>query len=173
MKKHVGFLITITFAVLAAGCSGSRPGTTRSLGDVQYQLAFAAAQEALSQHFSVASADPDTGIIESRPKLVSARPERLLTGSPARELATMHIRKAAENEVVAYLEIAVERLGTVEHHRAAVRHEKYDSVPNQTPAEIEAATTPEQNEVWTIDKYDHRQEQAILDELYRTMHREK
>jgi hypothetical protein len=66
--------------------------------------------------------------------------------------------------------VAVERLGSTEHRHVGMTRENYDSVPNQTPAEADAASSPEQKEVWTIDRYDHELEQKILQDLNKRMH---
>ena len=152
-----------------AGCNLPSPGTTRVLGNVQSAEAFATAKEVMSQYFSIASADPDTGLIESRPKPVAAQPERLLGSSPARQLAKLHIGRK-NGLIIAHLSVALQREGSSIHRTMQPPGENYDSVPNLTPAEDTAATTPEQNEAWRTDRYDRALERRILNDLYKALH---
>ncbi len=48
--------------------------------------------------------------------------------------------------------------------------EDYSTVPNQSPAYDEAATTADQNESWMTYDYAHDLETKILDDLYRSLH---
>ena len=50
-------------AALMGGCNVSNPGSTRLLGEVGYPQAFAAANDVMSQYYSIASSDPATGVI--------------------------------------------------------------------------------------------------------------
>jgi len=169
MKSTGVFMVSVLAAGILGGCNLPAPGTARDLGKVQYGLAFAAAIDVMRQHFSVASADPDTGVIQSRPKLVKARAERLLGGSPARHLARMTIRRK-DGRIVANASVALQREGSAIHGTMGSTNESYDSVPNRTPAEEVAATTPEQNEIWRTRSHDRALERRMLDELYKALH---
>jgi len=168
MVRHAWIVVAVVGACVAAGCSQPTPGTSRSLGTVDYASAFAAANEVMAQYFSVESSDPESGIIQSRPKPVRAPHERLLGGSPARQVATLRIHPEGKT-VVAYATVALQRQGG-----AVLRHirpgtDNYDSVPNQTPAEREGATTVEQNESWRTHAYAHEVERKILQDIYRSL----
>jgi len=166
-----GWLAAVCLAAcLATGC-GEPAGRSRLLGTVSYESAFAAATDVMSQYFSIENADPATGEITSRPKAVRAGNERLLGGSPARQVARMRLRREG-GEVTASLAVAVQRQGEAVHLQRGPAGETYSSVPNQTPAEVEAATTPLQNESWRTERYDRVMEQQILGQLYRTLHPE-
>ena len=64
----------------------------------------------------------------------------------------------------------------VQRQRSQIRRQmqqvgsNYDSVPNKTPAEDQAATTIEQNQSWEVKDYDHELENKILNDLYRQLH---
>ena len=155
-------------AGLLGGCA--QPiGRARPLGEVSYEAAFATAREVMAQYFSIESADPQTGVIRSRPKPIRARADRLLGGSPARQVATMRLRRDGR-QVVAHLAVAVQRPGSAAHRQMRMNADNYSSVPNQTPAQVEAATTPDQNESWRTDKYDRVMEQKILTQIHRSLH---
>jgi len=158
----------ILLAATLAGCSVPEPGTTRSMGSVSYEQAFVAAKEVLSQHFSIITADPASGVITTRPKPVEPGAERLLGRSPTRQLATMRIRKKDE-QVAVHLAVAVQSEGS-DIFRGEPGAESYDAVPNRTPAEREGATSPEQNQVWETRSYAHGLEARILDEIHSVLH---
>jgi hypothetical protein len=48
--------------------------------------------------------------------------------------------------------------------------ENYDTVPHETPAQREAATTAEQNESWETRSHDADVERKILQDLWRSLH---
>jgi ribosomal protein L12E/L44/L45/RPP1/RPP2 len=167
MKRALSLAAVLVTASVLAGC-GQTPGTTRNLGAVEYAPAFATARQVLSQYFSVESDDEATGVIQSRPKSEKEAWNRLAGGSPTRQVATMRLRKAGAN-VIAQLSIAVQARGGDIHGVMPRTREDYSTVPNQTPAEGEAATTAEQNEAWRTDRYDHALERKILDDIARAI----
>ena len=94
MSRMMSVATACLAAAILGGCNLPTPGTTRTLGDVEYAAAFAAAREVMVQNgFSIAAADPDTGVIEARPTPVEARGERILGGSPARHLAKVSLQR--------------------------------------------------------------------------------
>ena len=169
MIRKIAILLATSAAVLLTGCNLPAPGTTRSLGEVEYASAFATARETMAQYFSIESADPQTGEIISRPKLIEAAPERLLGGSPARHLAKLRIRRK-NGTIVAQASVALQREGSAIHHISARPDENYDGVPTETPADETAAITSDQNVVWRTDKYDHALEHKILNQIYESLH---
>jgi len=168
MIRHAWIGVAVVAACVASGCSQATPGTSRSLGAVGYESAFAAANEVVAQYFSIESSNPHTGIIRSRPKSVKAPKERLLGGSPARHVATVRVRTEGKT-VVAYATVALQRQGGAELREIRPGADNYDSVPNQTPAEREAATTVDQNESWRTHTYAHDVERKILQDIYRSV----
>ena len=86
-----GIVGLAVIAALTAGCSVATPGTDRNLGRVQYADAFATGREVMSQYYSIASADATSGVIRARPKSVDAPSERILSNSPARQVAKLSI----------------------------------------------------------------------------------
>lgn len=171
MTRNYVLVIPVAALICLCGCSVAVPGTTRTLGQVEYASAFATAHEVVKQYFPVASADPATGIIQSRPKPVHAQGERLLGSSPARKVATVRISRK-NGRVVAHASVALQREGSAVYRTRTDPGENYDEVPNRTPADEIAASTPEQNEVWQTEKYDHATERKMLDDLYNALHPE-
>jgi len=168
MIRTVWIAATLIGAGLVAGCNQPMPGSSLPLGQVDYTSAFAAGKEVMSQYYSVESANPHTGVITSRPKAVDAERERILGGSPARELATLRLQEEG-SQVVAYATVALQRQGSSVLRQPRPGLESYDTVPNQTPAEDEAATTIEQNESWRTHSYSHSTERKMLQDLRRAV----
>ena len=169
MIRHGWIVVGLVAAGLLVGCNQPTPGRSRSLGTVDYTAAFAAANEVMAQYFSIESSNPHTGMIESRPKVVQARRERLLGGSPARHVATLRVRTEGK-EIVGYATVRLQRQGSAVLRQIRPGEDNYDSVPNQTPGEREGATTVEQNESWRTHGYAHDVEQKILEDLWKSLH---
>ena len=164
-------IATCTAAIMAiGGCAGATtPGTPRSLGQVDYQSAFATGRETLAQYFTVASAKVESGLITARPSTAEMAPARLLGRAASRRTASLHIYKR-DGLVYAHLSIAIQREGTDLYHTYTANRENYSQVPDKTPAEEAAATTPKQNEAWETIGYDHALERHILDDLHLALH---
>jgi hypothetical protein len=122
----------------------------------------------MSQYFSEESFDMDEGRIRSRPKRIEDERDRLLGTDPTRQVATMHIRRDG-NQVVAHVSVAVQTQRSQMRRDMNQVGEMYDSVPNKTPAELEAATTVQQNENWEVTRYAHDLENRILNDLYKAL----
>jgi len=167
--RRIALIALLAAVGVAGGCNVSNPGSSRSLGEVDYPKAFAAANDVMSQYYSVASSDAAKGVITSRPKPVKAGPDRILTRSDARQVAKMRIWPRG-GEILADVTVAVERRGDPVLRHMPPPQENYDGVPNKPPSRREAATTTEQNESWRIEKYDHVTEQKILRDLYKSLH---
>lgn len=167
--KHT--LIILAAAGMFAGCSPEMASTSRVLGDVSYDQAFAAGKQVMSNFFPVASADLHSGVITSRPKSVKLRSERLLTslvgmaGSPARRIATLKLRQS-RGTVIAFASVEIQRQDSAVHRQRGADLENYDSVPNETPADLEAASSPGQNELWRTCSHDRAMEERILSAVY-------
>ncbi|HUU58408.1 MAG TPA: hypothetical protein VMZ50_02590 [Phycisphaerae bacterium] len=171
MKTTGCSLGLLILAGMLVGCQQQTPGKTRQLGTVSYESAFAAARDVVSQYYPVSREDPATGIIECLPKSVEAPPERLLGGSPARHVTTVRVRREGE-AVSAQVAVAVQRQGRFIRRQMRTPAENYDGPPHGTPGQYEAATTPEQNDVWMTEGYAHNIEIRILDDLYKSLHPE-
>lgn len=170
MTTQQMLLAAVLGLALAAGCDQALPGTTRNLGPVQYDQAFCAAREVLSQYYSIESADAGSGKIIARPQTVDAPADRVVGSSPARHLTQMRIRREGPC-VSAFASVALQRQTTESfRERQRVGGDNYSSVPDQTPADKEAATTADQNDVWITQRYDHAAESRMLDDLFRRLH---
>lgn len=169
MSRNIG-MVAAASAILLAGCGGARPGTSRPLGEVSYELAFSSARDVVAQYFPVERADAEKGVIRSRPRPVEATPEGLLGGAdPARKVATLHLGRE-NGQIIAHLAIAEQRQRAEEYRQMSAPAQNYDSVPNKSPAEMGAETVGPQREVWRTQRYDKALERRILAELYRELH---
>ncbi len=168
-SRPIRVVLSVVAVVTMAGCASMTPGRSRDLGQVNYQDAYGTAREIFRDHFPIATEDPVTGVIVSQPVAAEATPERLLGGgSDARKVATLRIRRE-NGRVVAQLAVAIERRGGEIYHRSVIDRENYDSVPDETPAQRDAAVTPEQSDVWEVRGYDHTAERQILAEIHRAL----
>ncbi len=154
----------------AAGCSQETPGTVRFMGNIDKAAAFAAAKEVMSQYYPVTLADPDQGIIKCAPAEAKGPGERLLGSSPMRHLAELEVMKS-QGGISARVAVAVQRQGgTI--HRTAAASDSYSGVNNQSPVDMDAATTTEQNESWQTTGYSYETQRKILEDLYQRLHPE-
>jgi len=167
MTRHRWLLIGVLAILVLSGCNVRSAGMTQSMGEIRYETAFATGREVLSQYFSVdpEGTDPATGVIKARPRPIDAGNSRLLGGSPARQIATLRISRDGKN-IIAHVVVETQRQGSAIYRQMGSEEENYDSVPNKPPSELDAATTPEQNEVWRTQNYDHDMERKILEDLY-------
>jgi hypothetical protein len=184
--KHLGLLLLMVG--LAGGLIGCEElgldnalspgrGSTRTLGDVSYAHAYATGREVLAQYYPLdpVKTNVDTGTIQSRPKVLSgAGQDRLLSASAARHIATLRIFQ--ENGLVS-AQIVVEQQRQGSDARSQMGYstermsENYSGNPGElSPAEMEAATTLEQNQTWLHDKDRHDIEATILQDLYNALH---
>jgi hypothetical protein len=168
MRKLAPLPLALLVAALA-GCEQPQPARMRLLGNVDPQLAFATAKDVMSQYFDIQSADPDTFKITSRPKNVQDYKERLLGASPTRQTAWIQIVRT-EGQTAAQVAVSIQQLGSPVYR--SMGNESYSGVPNQTPADIEGATTVEQNQTWKTIGTSFQVERNMLDDLYRRLHPE-
>lgn len=169
MRKTGWILLLLAAIVPAVGCEQNN-GTTRTLGPLEYASTFDTAQKVFSQYFSIETADPATGEIIARPKRVDAPNERILGGSPARQIATMKIFRQGD-QVAAYVSIEQQRMGSFVRggNSSFSRDDDLENGGHRTPAQNEGATTPQQNENWQTERQMHAMELRVLSELARNL----
>jgi carbohydrate-selective porin OprB len=155
------FLLAAAGMLIASGCAAMEFGTERSLGAVDYTEAFNAARTVMGQYFTVAVADADSGVVQSAPQPLAGG---ALGSAPTRQLARVRLRRVG-GQVVAYASVSVQRQATAAMRQMARGDITYDGPPRQTPAQLEAATTPEQNESWITQRRDRELEFKILSDI--------
>ena len=171
MFRHCLFVLTgVVISTALTGCKTDvASGTRLSLGNVSYDEAITTAREVMRKHFELVPGNPGDSEIVSLPKPVDARAQRILGGkSPARQLATLNLL-ARQGHVVANATVRLQRQGS-EGYRQFGASANYSTVPNDTPSQGTAATTPEQNEAWETRARDRVLERTIVQELYDAMH---
>jgi hypothetical protein len=168
--REASLAVVLTALLAAAGCGASSPGTTRMLGKVDYATAFATARDVLGQNdFAIESANPDTGVIRTLPRLVGPGGERLFSESQTRHVATLRLRRE-DGQVAAEPTVAQQQQDAEVFRQMGEASDSYDTVPNRTPAEVEAPASPEQRRVWRTESYRHDIERRVLNELYLALH---
>ena len=182
MKRYFASTVCLAAVVLAvAGCGrmslkdgaiAPGRGTSRNLGETSYQQAFATARQVMAQYYTIASANPNTGVIKCKPKATAPGRERLLGGSPARQVATMEISQK-DGLVVARVLVLRQRQGSAVRQKMGYSAERYNYTGRpgeETPADLNAATTSQQNQAWETEKPLHDIESKILDDLFKALH---
>jgi len=171
MFRHCLFVLTgVVISTALAGCKADiSSGTRLSLGDVSYDEARAVAREVMRKHFELAAGNPGDSEIVALPKPVDARAQRIGGGkSPTRQLATLRVQSQKGN-VVANATVLLQRQGSASFRQFGAGG-NYSTVPNDTPSQSTAATTPEQNEAWETRGRDRVLERTIVQELYDALH---
>jgi len=182
MARQTTIIALIATVALLAGCvdreNAAQPasgplgplfvasgGTRRPLTAESYAQAFGHARAVMAQYFTISSANQSTGLIKCLPqRLDSAPSDRLIGGSPARQVATMKVTQDG-GRIVAACSVRLQRQSSGILRQQSITDSSYDSVPNQTPGEIEAATTPDQNDTWETYRSDQALENKILNDL--------
>lgn len=164
-------LAVLAAALMLAGCQdgssflgGGDDYRTQTYDSADRALVFETARNVLGMYFSIASADPDTGKIVSRPLQVEASRDRLLGSTPTRKLATMRIYRTSDGRTSVDLQILVQKQDAAAFAAMQPITES-NEIPNQTPAQTGAAETPEQRQSWQDVGRDYTMEQTILRDL--------
>ena len=163
-------ILLTAVALLAVGCTtqdsdplgnlfGTNVGSRRELPGATFDKAFNSGRTVLSHYFDIAYADSTTGVIRGEPKI---------TGAGTRQVAKLELQHTTEG-LVAIASVANQRQGSPVQRQMTMTGENYDSVPNNTPAEIDAATTADQNETWETLRPDRALEGQILNDLQRAV----
>ena len=160
VSRHLAVMAALCIGV--SGCAPELPGTQLSLGPVSYDKAFAAARDVMAQYFTTLDeVDREAGVIRSRPVFIEAGGFSISGSPPARRLANLTLRPDGPY-VVARLTVAIQRQGSEAFRTFRARQEDYSGMGRQTPADLEAATTRRQNELWETYRYDRMLEHTIL-----------
>jgi hypothetical protein len=164
--------------ILAVGCNGTsdsgspvggflfggEAGTRRVLPATNYDEAFAAARTVMGHYFEIASADRSAGVIETEPKAMDEEGVGLLNRAAQRQLGKLQLRQGNEG-LIAIVSVLQQRQGSAVYRQMQTEQDNYDSVPNTSPAESDAATTATQNETWETYQVDRSLETQILNDL--------
>lgn len=143
---------------------GTAGGSTRTFAYGNYSEAFGSARTIMSQRFTVLDADQDTGIIRCAPQPITAGNDRIIGASPSRQVASMRIQgRGGQIEAICIIE--QQRQTDEVLRNQPVVGDNYSGVPHQTPAQIDAATTSEQNDTWETVRTDTMLENQILNAL--------
>ncbi|MBL7134608.1 MAG: hypothetical protein ISS78_10965 [Phycisphaerae bacterium] len=158
----------LALAAAAGGCNPEAPGSTITLGPVSYDKAFSTARTVLAHYFTLDEVDHEAGRITTLPDFIPPRGFSISDSAPDKQLAELTLYTDGQY-VVARLAVPVRRRGSEAARMFGARDENYSGMPGQTPADLEGATTPKQNDVWQTYRYDHMLERRILRELDRLL----
>ncbi len=170
--KRIFSPIILAVIITACGCGSMGPGTKRTIGPMEFDQAFASAANVFAQYFTIDEADMFTGKITSKPEHINGETEQIIGANQMRRIGTLNMYRK-DGDVVASVLVEVQKLQPDMIHHDTWEGAKYDTVPNQSPAEIEAATTPQQNRNWQTVRRDRRMEHAILTDIYNRLNADK
>ncbi len=148
------------------------------LEDVSYRTVFNAAEEALQRYFVVETRDADTGTLRARPVETKLDPSgtRIISDAvggsrTGRQLAEMRVQQEGPDVDVS-CRVLIQELETEKFRLAERQRGVYDQ-PTDTPAEVEAGTTSEQNAVWVNRSRNRELERRILEAVEQLANAEK
>lgn len=166
MHRYTIALVAVILVAFIGGCTDVSQYPQRSMGNVNYIQAVDTTRMVMAQYYTVAKVDADAGEVQSLPKRI----EPGIMGGSTREIATVYLRKEG-GEVVVYAHVQVQLSGSRDLGTASSGSKgTYSSVPNQTPAEVEAATTAEQNQDWVNERENTSMAYKLLNDIYDALH---
>jgi hypothetical protein len=143
---------------------GAAGGSTRTFNYGNYGDAFLTARQVMGEQFIIVLADQDDGIIKCAPQPIENAQDRLLGSTPTRQVASMQLKRRG-GQIIAICTVEQQREAGVVLRQQPLVGDNYSSVPNETPAQIDAATTPEQNDSWETLRTDTMLENQLLNSL--------
>lgn len=171
--RSVLILLVAGLVSASVGCSsgrGVRPAPERVIASASPDDVLVAAAQILHREFGRVAREGNRRLVTAPQEYSTVRDSgttRDLYGgrSTMRRSATLEVGTRGD-ETVARLRVDVEREDTnrqqVMHYRG---HRLTDNPGAQTPITHDAATTTEQNTVWTFVRQDRRLARALLEEL--------
>ncbi|RMF79035.1 MAG: hypothetical protein D6744_09490 [Planctomycetota bacterium] len=165
---------SLLLLVVSTGCTApgaARGSLTRHFADVSPDEAYAATQIVLREHFRRVTADHTRMKLESQP--VEYRTSRdsgtsrdLYRGSTLmRRTAHASVSGHGDAGATVRLRIEIERQDTRRAEVIRPDENRLTDAPGYTPIERDAATTREQNTVWTFVRRDLRLERELMRQI--------
>lgn len=171
--KFVGLAIFLPSMLIWAGCAQdleSRRFQSNLIRGAEPSEVFDSAQVILRREFGPLVADRDAWRIATLPAEYqtssdSGTARDLYRGrSTMRRTAHFSVNRHAEGAVVR-LRIDIERQDTERREAFHPEAQRMSDAPSQTPIERDAATSAQQNAIWTFVRRDVRLERELLAEL--------
>jgi hypothetical protein len=171
--RNLGALLVLLPPLLLAGCTSAtqtRTFQSRVIQTASPDDVFVAAQVLLRREFGRLNIETQARRIVSEPVEYRTSSEsgtaRDFYGGRSTMRRTAHFALAPRGDgVVARLRIEIERQDTDRREVFQPDRHRLSDAPSQTPIERDAATSTQQNTVWTFVKRDSRLERALLAEL--------
>ena len=173
MKPSHLLVLSVLCVAGLAGCTqgiDSKAFHTRTIATNDADGVFQMAQVVLRREFGPIEVEPQMRRIQSRPSEYrttssSGTARDLYRGeSQMRRIAYMSVTPR-DAETVARIRIEIERQDTERREVFQPQQSRLSDAPGRTPIERDAATTTEQNTVWTFVRRDYQLERALVSEL--------
>jgi hypothetical protein len=173
MRQLGTLLLVVPATWCLTGCSGgleTRRFQSRVIEGASPDEVFQAAQVVLRREFGRVQVDPGARRIVSEPAEYRTSSEsgtaRDFYGGRSTMRRTAHFSVAPRGDgTVAQLRVDIERQDTDRREVFQPDRNRISDAPSQTPIERDAATSTEQNTVWTFVRRDRQLERALLTEL--------
>ena len=171
--KSFGLTVLFLSTIIWTGCTANldtRRFQTSVIRGTTPEEAFQTAQVIMRREFGPILADASAGRIDALPSEYqtssdSGTARDLYRGrSTMRRSAHFSVHRHAQG-AIARLRIDIERQDTERQEAFQADRQRLGDSPSQTPIERDAATTMQQNTVWTFVRRDTRLERALLSEL--------
>ncbi len=144
---------------------GATGGTSRTIHFANYPQAFGESRKVLTQYYTIESTDQDEGVIVCKPLvLTEGARDRILNASRTRQVASIRINQRG-GQMTLTCRVELQRQISDIYSQLPQDSGTYSSVPNNTPADVEAATTPAQNDTWETYGTDIATEKDILNDV--------
>ncbi len=144
---------------------GAVGGTSRTIHFADYPQAFGESRKVLAQYYAVETTDQDEGLIICKPLVLADGPrDRILNSSRTRQVASIRITQRG-GQMTLTCRVELQRQISDIYSQLPQDSGTYSSVPNNTPADVEAATTPAQNDTWETYSTDVATERDILNDI--------
>lgn len=174
MKTPVGSLLLVVAPLTLFGCSQGiekQQYYSRIISGAEPAEVFVGAQAILRREFGPLKVESESMRLTSRPiefrtSSDSGTARDLYGGRSTMRRTAYFVASSRGGEAVARLRIEIERQDTARQEAFQPdRDRRLGDAPSQTPIERDAATSSDQNAVWTYVKRDRRLERELLAEL--------
>ena len=155
-------------------CASTAPNATRFSvvhlsGADRSAVLFAAEEVLLDSGFTIDLRDTQAGILTTQPVFqsdrtgIAGRRRQLSSRQATRHVARVQVVQPS-GVIDVYCRVVVQQRSTGAHRYFGDEYRDSDT-PNATPIDRDAATTPQQNAVWTTTRRARSDERRILDEI--------
>lgn len=170
---RTGAAVLMLAVLLAAGCADDRDARQFQMRivDADADTVLAAAEVALKREFLRLNVDRSARRITSEPEEFTTVSDSgtsrdiIRAGTSMRRIAICSVSPRSPSSSLMRLRIDVQRQDTARRSAVTPPEQRLGDAPAYTPLERDAATTRDQNTVWTFVRRDRQLERALLEQV--------